>query len=237
MHGAAHTPTDGHVDPSRATHALAKAARLEGASIHCQCAAQHIERLPNGEWQIQTKKGRIRTEHVVLATSFWAREFAAQLQLDLPLYALEHHELITDSIPQLAHLDADIPTVRDSAAPSNIRQEGAGLLCGIYESNPQPWAIDGIPADFAGQLLTPDITRLEPHIRRVIRRMPAFGRAGIKVINNGPICYTPGWLPPSRPGKPFPGAVAGHRILYRHWDRRWVRRVPRPMDGPSGTPL
>jgi len=31
LFGAAHTPTDGHVDPSSTTHALAKAARMLGA--------------------------------------------------------------------------------------------------------------------------------------------------------------------------------------------------------------
>jgi len=33
VYGAAHTPTDGHVDPSGATHALAKAAKNLGAEI------------------------------------------------------------------------------------------------------------------------------------------------------------------------------------------------------------
>jgi len=37
LFGAAHTPTDGHVDPSSTTHALAKAARQLGASVQVQC--------------------------------------------------------------------------------------------------------------------------------------------------------------------------------------------------------
>jgi len=33
IHGAAHTPTDGHVDPTGATHALAKSAKEMGAAV------------------------------------------------------------------------------------------------------------------------------------------------------------------------------------------------------------
>ena len=36
LHGAAHTPTDGHVDPVSTTQALAKAATNNGAELQCQ---------------------------------------------------------------------------------------------------------------------------------------------------------------------------------------------------------
>ena len=62
------------------------------------------------------------------------RELALQLDLALPLYALEHHEVITGSIPELRALDFETPAVRDPRAPSNVRQEGSGFLCGVYEA-------------------------------------------------------------------------------------------------------
>ncbi len=98
-----------------------------------------------------------------------------------------------------------MPTVRDPVAPSNTRQEGKGFLCGIYESTPVPWAVDGIPPDFAEELLVPSIDRLEPHLLKVIERIPAFGNAGIKVVNNGPISYTPDGCPLLGPVESHPG--------------------------------
>ncbi len=206
LFGAAYTPSDGHVDASGATHAMAIAARSHGARIKRQCPASHLKR-DKGVWQIITPKGTISAEHVVLAASFWTRELARQLGLDLPLYALEHHEVVTERVPELAELDKEVPTVRDPYAPSNIRQEGDGYLCGVYESNPKFWAVEGIPTDFAEELLVPDLDRLEPHLLRVMKRLPSFGSAGIKAVNNGPICYTPD-------GCPLLGPVETHDGLW-----------------------
>ena len=205
LYGAAYTPTDGHVDASGATHALAKAASNRGAKIKTNTPVEKIGRLPNGEWLVGSNDYEVVAEHVVIATSFWARELMQQVGLNLPLYALEHHEIITDEIDALKALDFEVPTVRDPYAPSNTRQEGNGFLCGVYESEPRPWSVDGIPADFKEELLVPDTERLEPHLLRVIERIPAFGTAGIKQVNNGPICYTPDGCPLLGPVADLPG--------------------------------
>ncbi|MGI9405309.1 MAG: NAD(P)/FAD-dependent oxidoreductase, partial [Hyphomicrobiaceae bacterium] len=192
--GAAHTPADGHVDASGTTHALAKSARTMGAAIRRQCPVTDIKPQKSG-WLLETADGPVHAEHVVLAASFWTRELVQSLGLNLPLYALEHHETITGSAPGLEALDHEVPAVRDPDAPSNTRQEGHGFLCGVYESHPKFWALDGIPGDFAEELLEPDMDRLLPHLERVMKRLPAFADAGIKTVNNGPICYTPDGCP------------------------------------------
>lgn len=129
----------------------------------------------------------------------------APLGLNLPLYPVEHHEVITDTVPELEALDFEVPTVRDPWTPSNTRQEGYGYLCGIYEANPKFWATDGIPPDFAEELLPPDTERLEPHLLRIMERLPSFGSAGIKAINNDPICYAPDGYPLLGPVESHPG--------------------------------
>ena len=205
LYGAAVTPTDGHVDASGATHALAKAARLKGAQTRTQCPVLRLDKLPDENWIVRTAAGDIFTEHVVIATSFWARELLQNLGLNLPVYAIEHHELVTDSVPELKNLDFELPTVRDPYVPSNIRQEGDGFLCGVYESEPRPWAVDGIPEDFEEELLVPDTARLEKHLIRLIERLPSMGQIGIKAVNNGPICYTPDGVPLLGPVVSHPG--------------------------------
>lgn len=202
--GAAYTPADGHVDPSGATYALAKAAKARGAGIATHTAVTAIEPATGG-WWVETTKGSFRAEHVVLAASFWTRELLEPLGLSLPLYALQHHEVVTGDLPAITALERELPTVRDPYAPSNTRQERDGLLCGVYERDPVFWGVEGVPPDFGQELLPNEIDRLEPHLIRVMERIPAFGEAGIKTVNNGPICYTPDGSPLVGPLRSHPG--------------------------------
>ena len=57
-----------------------------------------------------------------MAASFWSRELLLPLGIDLPIYAMEHHEIITDEIPLLRELGREVPAIRDPRAPSNVRQ-------------------------------------------------------------------------------------------------------------------
>jgi len=206
LFGAAHTPTDGHVDPTGATQALAKAATALGAEIRRWCPVTGLAASPDG-WTVTTPDGPVEAEHVVLAASFWTRELVLALGLHLPLYALEHHEVVTGPVSELEAMEFEVPTVRDSHAQANIRQERNGFLCGVYEADPKFWAVDGIPSNFIEELLPPEMERLEPCLLRVMERLPSFGSAGIKTINNGPICYTPD-------GLPLLGPVDSHRGLW-----------------------
>lgn len=205
MAGAAHTPDDGHVDPSATTQALAKAAKDRGAVVKRFCPAEGIEQQADGTWKIATPDGAVIADHVIVASSFWAREFLAEVGLDLPLYPLEHHEIITEPVPGLVSRDTRVPTVRDPYSNSNVRQEGKGFLIGVYEKNPVPWAVDGIPPDFGPELLPPDMDRLEEQLMKVMQRIPSIAEAGIKVVNNGPICFAPNALPLLGPVESHPG--------------------------------
>lgn len=194
LFGAAHTPTDGHVDPSNTTHALAKAARNLGAAVEVQCPVHSITR-ENNTWVVQTENAKVRAQHVVMAASFWTRDLLQPLGLNIPLYATQHHELITESVPEIAALDHEVPAYRDSYVSCSMRQEQKGFLLGVYETEPAFWALDGIPKDFKEELFAPEIDRLMPHLDKLMDRVPAFAEAGIKTINNGPMCWTPDGLP------------------------------------------
>lgn len=205
--GAAYTPGDGHVDPTLTTNALADAAKKLGAKILRHQPVTSIQQYNDEGWVISFKDGEVRAKQVVLATSFWTRELTEPLGLDLPLYAFEHHEIITEDIDELKTLNNEVPAVRDSRAPSNVRQEKFSLLCGVYEKHPKLWATEGIPKDFGQELLVPDLERLEDHLLKVIERMPAFGKYGLKMINNGPLCFPPD-------GCPMVGPVDSHSGLW-----------------------
>lgn len=155
--GAAHTATDSLVDASGATHAMAKAAHQMGADIKMNTLVTSIETATSG-WRLDNGSDAILADQIVLAASFWTREMAAQIGLNLPLFALQHHEIITGPVSERASIKGELPTVRDPAAPANIRQERDGFLCGVYEQGPKFWGVEGIPKDFKEELL-PSLTR------------------------------------------------------------------------------
>jgi len=204
LHGAAHTPTDGHVDPVGATQALAAAASARGASLLRHTPVEAL-RFEDGRWLLDTQAGTVRAQHIVVAASFWTRELLQPLGINTPLYATEHHEMITGSVPALESLDNEVPALRDSVVSCSVRQEAKGFLFGIYESEPVFWSLDGIPRDFTEELLPNNTDRLEPHIEKLLARMPALANAGIRRINNGPMCWTPDGLPMLGPLSEHPG--------------------------------
>jgi dimethylglycine dehydrogenase len=212
--GAAHLPTDGHVDPSDVTHALAKGARSSGARIFRHTAVTAIDRA-GGSWLVRTSKGDIRADIVVNAAGQWAKQVGLMAGVDLPIVPLEHQFLVTEAVEELSSLEVELPVLRDAAASFYVREEGGGLLVGPFERNAKPWALEGIPEDFHSSLLPPDLDRLEDVLEAAARRVPAFANVGIKSVINGPDGYTPDGkcLMGPVPGLPGFHVLAGFSIF------------------------
>jgi len=212
--GAAHLPTDGYIDPTGVTQALARGALAKGARILRHTAVTAIEREPGG-WRIETQKGEFRAEIVVNAAGQWARQVGRLIGTELPIVPLEHHYLITEPVDELAELEAELPVLRDTDASFYVRGEGGGFLVGPFERNTRPWGLEGIPEGFHSSLLPADLVRLEDVLSAVARRLPAFANAGIKNVVNGPDGYTPDGrcLMGPVPGLPDFHVLAGFSIF------------------------
>ncbi|MGZ8502794.1 MAG: NAD(P)/FAD-dependent oxidoreductase, partial [Candidatus Limnocylindrales bacterium] len=199
--GAAWTPTDGYVDPSRATQAMADLAQELGAEIERHTTVTGLQQLPSGEWDVVTDRGTVRAGIVVNAAGIWGRDVGRLAGVDLPIVPMEHQYLVTDAVPELAADHPEMPVVRDTEASFYVREEGGGLLVGPYERDPKPWASTGIPADFGRQLLPPDFDQVGDVLDLATARIPALARVGMKQLLNGPTSYTPdgnalmGWIP------------------------------------------
>ena len=55
----------------------------------------------------------------------------------------------------------ELPLIGDADAEFYMRQEGQGLLLGVYESPCTHWAVEGTPHDFGHELLPDDLARME----------------------------------------------------------------------------
>ena len=184
-------PDAGFCDPSSVTHAFAKAARNYGATIHRFTPVVEMHQTANGEWRIVTDKGTISAEFVVNAAGLWAREVAALAGITMPLLPVEHHYMVTESIPEIASAESKIPNISFGEANVYARQEGSGLLLGAYESHCTHWAEPGTPLDFGHELLPNDLERMEDNLARAMERMPPLAEAGIKRVINGPMIFSP----------------------------------------------
>ena len=200
--GALYDPLEGHVDPSGVTHAYAKAARIGGAEIYRQCPVIDLQQTPEGHWLVITEKGTIHAEHVVNCGGLWAREVGRMVGLELPILAMEHQYLITDTMPEVQALDKELPHCIDFAGEMYMRQEGQGLVMGTYEQACVAWSERQTPWNFGHELLNPDLERISPSLEVAFAHVPALAEAGIKQTINGPFTFAPD-------GNPLVGPVRG----------------------------
>jgi len=210
--GALYDPMEGHLDPSGVTHAYAKAARKQGAEVYRHTRVTDLAQRADGTWDVRTEHdgegGDVHAEHVVNAAGLWAREVGRMVGLELPVLAMEHQYLITEDMPEVAEINErsgkEVLHCIDFEGEIYMRQERGGMLMGTYERRGTPWSERETPWDFGHELLESDIDRIAPSLEVGFRHFPAFERAGIKQIINGPFTFAPD-------GNPLVGPIRGLR--------------------------
>ena len=185
--GAAYLPTDGYIDPSQLTFALAEGARRGGAEIYQHTRVTEIPVEHGRVTGVVTDKGAIEAEVVVNAGGMFAKEIGALAGVNVPIVPMAHEYLITKP----SGLPTDMPTMRDPSLLVYFRPESGGLIMGGYERNPAPWSLDGIPPDFNGKLLAEDWPRFEELMENAIVRVPSLEEAEVVKLINGPEAFTP----------------------------------------------
>jgi 4-methylaminobutanoate oxidase (formaldehyde-forming) len=185
--GAALLPSDGYVDPSQLTLALARGARQRGATILTNTRVTGIRIEENRVRAVETDQGPIECEFVVNAGGIYAHEIGLLAGVHVPLVALAHQYAITKP----TGLPRDMPTLRDPARLVYFRAESGGLVTGGYERNPSVWGLGGIASDFNARLLEPDWDRFAPLFEAAISRVPELADAEIVTLINGPEAFTP----------------------------------------------
>jgi dimethylglycine dehydrogenase len=205
--GGLYAAREGYIDPSGVVHAYAKAARLRGAEVIEHNRVLELQQNPDHSWTLVTEKGTLHAEHVVNAAGLWAKQVGRMVGLELPVTPLEHHYLITETIPEIAAMKKEIPMMIDLEGYSYVRQEGKGMLLGVYEQTYKHWNMDGAPWDYGFDLIQEDIDRISDELAFVHHRYPVLNRTGIKRWVNGAFTFSPD-------GNPLVGPVRG---LKNYW--------------------
>jgi glycine cleavage system aminomethyltransferase T/glycine/D-amino acid oxidase-like deaminating enzyme len=192
---ASYLPTDGYLDPSQLTYALAEGAREGGARIYTHTRVNEIIVSDGRVRGVKTEWGDIEAEVVVNAGGMFAAELGRMAGIRVPVVPFAHEYLVTqpfrDRVP-----GEHLPTLRDPDLLIYFREEGGGLVMGGYERGSAPWAldqhhVDRIAPDFNGRLLEEDWPRFEEIARNSSKRIPAMEDVKVTRLINGPEAFTP----------------------------------------------
>jgi glycine cleavage system aminomethyltransferase T/glycine/D-amino acid oxidase-like deaminating enzyme len=185
-------PADGRVNPVDVTMSLAKGARQQGAKIIEGVPVTGLLRRDGAVAGVRTAHADIEAEYVVNCAGMWARQLGELAGVSIPLQAAEHYYLLTEPI---AEVSRDWPVLEDPANFGYFREEGGGLMLGMFEPVCAPWRVEGIPPDFSFGELPPDWDRMGPFLEKTMSRIPISSEVGIRKFFCGPESFTPDLAP------------------------------------------
>ena len=194
--GAAWLPTDGYLDPSQLTFALAERAREGGARLFTSTRVTGIDHDSGRVKRVRTERGEIEAETVVIAAGMFSAEVGRLAGVRLPIQPMSHEFIVTQPFRE-RDPSKPLPTLRDPDLLIYFREDGGGLVMGGYERPSSPAFLDDergferIPPDFNGRLLEDDWDRFEEIVVNSRRRVPEMENVKVTRMVNGPEGFTP----------------------------------------------
>jgi 4-methylaminobutanoate oxidase (formaldehyde-forming) len=197
---ASYLPTDGYLDPSLLTYALAEAAREGGVQIFTHSRVTAIDVRDGRVRGVQTEWGPVEADVVVNAGGMYAAEIGRLAGVRVPIIPFAHEYLVTQPVRTRSRNEAGeivhLPTLRDPDLLIYFREEGDGLVMGGYERDSAPWSLDEklldrVPQDFNGRLLEADWPRFEEIAENSRKRVPLMEDVKVTKLINGPEAFTP----------------------------------------------
>ena len=190
VEGALYLPTDGSAKALVLAEAMANIARQRGATFYPDTCVTGIE-VTNGRVRaVQTSRGRIRTEIVVVAAGIWSPRIGRMVGVAIPLIPMQHQYVITGPLPELAG-DRIVPNLRDPDKLVYFRQDGQCMVLGGYERNPAAFDVDAIPDAPNPTVLNFDPPRFASLMQGCIERVPTLQHAELVRRVNGLESFTP----------------------------------------------
>ena len=188
--GGVYMPEDGQADPVGVTNVLAKAAKMEGAQIFEKTPVKRILIKNNRISGVETSKGKIDCEYVVLATGMWSRQIGEDIGVSIPLYPNEHFYIITEPMNDLPK---NLPVLRDYNDCLYLKEDAGKMLVGIFEPDAKnAFKEKGVvPNDFSFGEFPDDFDHFEPYLEKSFKRLPILENAGIRKFFSGPESFTP----------------------------------------------
>jgi sarcosine oxidase, subunit beta len=130
--GAVFNAVAGFVTPDLVVQGCAKRAAQLGAQVEQSCAVERIV-VENGRVTgVETARGRIATDRVLLTAGVWSRELAATAGFDLPVEPERRYMYVTGEAPDFPE---HLPLTIDFSTSFYFHREGKAILFGGREQS------------------------------------------------------------------------------------------------------
>lgn len=194
--GAVFLPGDGRVIPGECAVAMAKGAMRNGATLLDQTRVASLLTRPSKHGRtrvtgVRLENGQeISADQVVLTGGMWTRQLGLAIGVDLPMYPVEHHYVLSEPIGGARR---DLPCTRDPDAAIYFRTlDDGSIKLGAFQKRSKPWLIaDRVPDDFSFGLLEADWEKFAEPWAAGKHRIPALRDAKFPKFVNGPESFTP----------------------------------------------
>jgi glycine cleavage system aminomethyltransferase T/glycine/D-amino acid oxidase-like deaminating enzyme len=203
--GGFYTPTVGVVDSLRAGTIMREKAQEMGA-LQSVADTEVLDIVTeNGAIKaIETSRGTIATEYVVICVGLWGPRLARMAGASIPLTPAVHQMIDIGPAPRFADAKGDIefPIVRDMDTNMYERQHGSGLEVGSYAHRAILYDPEDLPSNEEAQLsptefpFTPEDFELQ--YEQALELMPEIvgdETVGQKYAINGLLSLTPDGYP------------------------------------------
>jgi heterotetrameric sarcosine oxidase gamma subunit len=185
--GAVMTPTDATVNPGDAALALAKGAHDRGAVFAFGVTVTGFLTSRGGVVGVETDKGPVESDTVVLAAGLWTSELARIAGTSVALYPAEHVWVMTDEVPGA---EERFPFLRDLDGYFYVRHHRGRLVVGAFEPQGRPKAPTDVPTEGFVEF-GEDWAHFAPVLAAARERLPVLNDIGFQHYLRGPESFTP----------------------------------------------
>ena len=203
--GGFYTEGIGTVDSLRGGTLMREKAEAMGAlTVLPQTEVTGI-RVENGRvTSVQTDKGEIAAETVVIACGIWSPRIARMAGASIPLSPAVHQMISVGPVPLFADTVGEIkyPIVRDMDTNGYERQHGSDMEVGSYDHRPILWDPDDIPSIEQSKLSPTELPftkeDFDESLEHALELMPDIlgdPNVGIRHAINGLLSLTPDGFP------------------------------------------
>jgi glycine cleavage system aminomethyltransferase T/glycine/D-amino acid oxidase-like deaminating enzyme len=185
--GAVLFPTDGTVNPGDAAMSFAKGAVDAGVRYVPNTEVTGFVIAAGRVVGIQTPRGAIEAETVVLASGLWTSELARMAGADVALYPAEHVWVMTE---EAEGADERMPFLRDLDGYLYIRHYRGRYLLGAFEPKGKPKPVGEITTGGFAEF-GPDWDHFAPVLANARQRVPELETIGFAHYLRAPESFTP----------------------------------------------
>lgn len=186
--GALRVEEDANVNPVDLCMAYGKAARAGGAKIREGVSVEALKVVGGRVRGVRLADGaEILADRVALCAGAWSKKLADDAGVALPLQAVEHMYVVTETMPHLTH---PYPVIRDLDRGIYVKGDAGKLVIGGFEPFAKCWNPYGPEGDRPFLEFPEDWDQFAPFMEAALTLIPSLERTGIQHFMNGPESFT-----------------------------------------------